>query len=289
MAALRAFYASHEIVMLRRAGGVGFRSCVRRSRRNGHEQLRFHRPGDLSRLTTQINLLHAADLDGDGLNDLIVANNLRSKINLLYNQTGKTNRAAASPPRKLEINELPPDARFRIDSIPADERIAALVVTDLNGDGRPDIVFYGDAKDLEVHLQPGHERLERPETLAHRGRPDGRQRAGRRRFERRRPAPTSFCSATTARFIFCRNRRTTRLASRRKFPIPARPRPCKSWTWTATAGRICCWWIGTARRRSGSGCKMPPASLARKFISRRQPIRSYCADNLEGDSTNYSS
>ena len=99
----------------------------------------------------QISLLHAADLDGDGLNDLIVANNLRSKINLLYNQTGKTNRAAAaSPPRKLEINELPPDARFRIDSIPTDERIGEMVVTDLNGDGRPDIAFYGDAKDLEV-------------------------------------------------------------------------------------------------------------------------------------------
>ena len=44
----------------------------------------------------QISLLHAADLDGDGLNDLIVANNLRSKINLLYNQTGKTNLPACS-------------------------------------------------------------------------------------------------------------------------------------------------------------------------------------------------
>ena len=98
----------------------------------------------------QINLLHAADLDGDGLNDLIVANNLRSKINLLYNQTGKTNPAAANPLRKLEINELPPGARFRIDSIPTDERMGAMVVADLNGDGRPDIAFYGDAKDLEV-------------------------------------------------------------------------------------------------------------------------------------------
>ena len=41
----------------------------------------------------RIGLLHAADLDGDGLNDLVVVNNLRSKINLLYNQTGRTNRA----------------------------------------------------------------------------------------------------------------------------------------------------------------------------------------------------
>src|ERR1700690_540163 len=75
----------------------------------------------------QIDLLHTADLDGDGLNDLIVANNLRSKINLLYNQTGKTNPAAARPARKLEINELPPGARFRIDSIPTDERMGSMV------------------------------------------------------------------------------------------------------------------------------------------------------------------
>ena len=98
-----------------------------------------------------ISLLHAADLTGDGLNDLIVANNLRSEITILYNRTGKTNDAAdAKPPRKLEINELPPDARFRIDTIPVDERIGSMVVTDLNGDGRPDIAFYGDGKDLEV-------------------------------------------------------------------------------------------------------------------------------------------
>jgi hypothetical protein len=103
----------------------------------------------------QISLLRAADLDGDGLNDLVVANNLRSKINLLYNQTGKTNPPAAAPARKLEINELPPDARFRIDSVPTDERMGGLVVADLNGDGRPDIAFYGDAKDLEVIYHQG--------------------------------------------------------------------------------------------------------------------------------------
>jgi hypothetical protein len=112
----------------------------------------------------QIGLMHVADLDGDGLNDIVVANNLRAKINLLYNLTGKTNRAAANPLQKLELNELPPDSRFRIDSIPANERIAAMDVKDLNGDGRPDIVYYGDQKDLVVLYNLGTNGWSDPKT-----------------------------------------------------------------------------------------------------------------------------
>ncbi len=100
--------------------------------------------------------LHIADLDGDGLNDIVVVNNGRAKINLLYNQTGATNLAAASKPAvKRELNELPPDARFRIDSIASEKRIAALAVTDLNGDGRPDIAYYGEPKELVIQYNQG--------------------------------------------------------------------------------------------------------------------------------------
>ncbi len=104
-----------------------------------------------------IGQLKSADMDGDGLNDLIVVNNSRSKINILYNQTGKTNRVPA-PRRavKRELNDLPPDARFRIESIASEKRIAALVVADLNGDGRPDIAYYGgDPKELVVQYNQG--------------------------------------------------------------------------------------------------------------------------------------
>lgn len=101
-----------------------------------------------------IGQLHVADLNGDGLNDLIVVNNLRSKITLLYNQTGHTN-APAPAGVKREINELPPDARFRLESIASEKRIAGLVVDDLNGDGRPDIAYYGDPKELIVLYNEG--------------------------------------------------------------------------------------------------------------------------------------
>ena len=106
-------------------------------------------------IDSQIGLLHAADLDGDGLNDLILVNNSRSKINLLYNQTGKSNSPTAKPLTKRELNELPPDARFRIDSIPSEKRIGGMVVTDLNGDGRPDIAYYGEPKELIVIYNQG--------------------------------------------------------------------------------------------------------------------------------------
>lgn len=103
----------------------------------------------------QITQLRAADLDGDGLEDLIVVNNARSKINLLYNQTGKTNLLVAKNPAKREMNELPPDARFRIDSIASEKRISSLEVTDLNGDGRADVAYYGEPKELVVQYNQG--------------------------------------------------------------------------------------------------------------------------------------
>jgi hypothetical protein len=107
-------------------------------------------------IDNQFGQLHAADLDGDGLQDLVVVNNSRSKINLLYNQTGKTNpvrQVLASV--KKELNELPPDARFRIDSIASEKRISSIVVSDLNGDGRPDLAYYGEPKELVVVYNQG--------------------------------------------------------------------------------------------------------------------------------------
>lgn len=107
-------------------------------------------------LDYSIGFLHVADLDGDGLNDIIVVNNGRSKINLLYNRTGKTN-APVTPAKvgRRDINELPSDARFRVDAIASEKRITSLVVADFNGDGRPDLAYYGDPKELVVQFNLG--------------------------------------------------------------------------------------------------------------------------------------
>lgn len=108
-----------------------------------------------------IDFLRSADLDGDGRNDLVVVNNARSKITLLYNQTGLTNapgkaRNATKPAvGRRDVNELPPDARFRIDSISSEKRISSLVVADLNGDARPDLAYFGEPKELVIQLNQG--------------------------------------------------------------------------------------------------------------------------------------
>src|SRR5205807_8032750 len=41
------------------------------------------------------------------------------------------------------------------DSIASEKRIASLVVADLNGDGRPDIAYYGDPKELILLYNQG--------------------------------------------------------------------------------------------------------------------------------------
>ncbi len=101
-----------------------------------------------------ITQLRSADMDGDGLMDLVVVNNARARINILYNQTGKTN-AVAKAAVKRELNELPPDARFRIDSVASEKRIAAFTVDDLNHDKRPDLIYYGEPKELVVQYNLG--------------------------------------------------------------------------------------------------------------------------------------
>lgn len=100
-------------------------------------------------------LLHAADVNGDGKTDLILANNARSKITLLINQTGETNSPSPVGTFKGHINELPPDARFRIESIASEKRIAALIVADLNSDGRSDLAYYGEPRELILQYNEG--------------------------------------------------------------------------------------------------------------------------------------
>ena len=168
--------------------GLACAWCVASARGGGGESNTFGFTGpEIYPMESAVTLLHAADMDGDGLNDLIVVNNARSKINILYNRTGKTNTPPADEGLKKEINQLPPDARFRITSIASEKRITALVVADLNGDGRPDLAYYGDPKELVVLYNLGTNGWSAPKRFPI---ADGQlvpQRPRHRRSSRQRP------------------------------------------------------------------------------------------------------
>lgn len=124
-------------------------------------------------INPQIGHLQVADFNGDGLRDLAVANNARSRISLLYNLTGKTNRVDARVASLArEINDLPPDARFEIQSLTSEQQISCLVAADLNADGRPDIACYGEPLELLVYFNEGDEKWSPPRRFAI---PDGQK------------------------------------------------------------------------------------------------------------------
>ena len=102
--------------------------------------------------------LTSGDIDGDGLTDLIVANNESARVTFLLNRTGKAVEEAVIRGTRKDINELPPDSRFKVDSLTSEKRIAALLVTDLNQDQRPDIAYIGEPKPFElvVHFNQGN-------------------------------------------------------------------------------------------------------------------------------------
>ena len=92
----------------------------------------------------------ARDIDGDGLVDLVVGNNHKSRIEVLRQRADATPEDIR-PPR--QVNELPEHWRFERIEIPVGVEIADLDVIDVDGDGRLDIVLAGRPDTLQVFRQ----------------------------------------------------------------------------------------------------------------------------------------
>ena len=106
---------------------------------------------EIYKLDQDVSRLRAHDVNGDGLTDLVVVNNTRATIDFFIEK--KPDEIAASEAKPLEydnINEIASDARFRKESLLTEKRVFDLVVEDLNGDGRADLAYYGDPKELVI-------------------------------------------------------------------------------------------------------------------------------------------
>jgi hypothetical protein len=92
----------------------------------------------------------AVDMNGDGLGDLVVANNHDSRIEVHLQKKGAT-EADAVPPTK--VNEIPEHWRFRRVEVPVGEAIGGIIPHDANGDGRLDLVAVGTPNRVVFYLQ----------------------------------------------------------------------------------------------------------------------------------------
>ncbi len=81
-----------------------------------------------------------ADVDGDGLHDLVVANDRESRIEV-HRQRPDASPSDVRPPTR--VNEFPEHWRFERRNVPVRHAIGAMVVRDFDGDGRHDIAYTG--------------------------------------------------------------------------------------------------------------------------------------------------
>ena len=111
-------------------------------------------PLEMYKLERRIGNLMIRDLDGDKTGDIIVGNNARSRIDLLLSSKRPADEAETRPFRK-EVNDLEFDRRMRLVSIPVNKEVVSIDTGDFNGDGKPDLVFYGTPAEVEILFNEG--------------------------------------------------------------------------------------------------------------------------------------
>ncbi len=114
-------------------------------------------PLEIYKLDNRISNLTTGDLDGDGTQDVIVANNARSRIDLLLSTKGPTEAA-----QKSDTNQVPSDQRMRLKSLAVNKEIVSLISGDFDGDGKVDLAYYGTPAEMIVHMNQGEARFGPP-------------------------------------------------------------------------------------------------------------------------------
>lgn len=112
---------------------------------------------ELFKLDSRVFNMLSGDFNGDGLTDVMMADNRDSCLRLLLQRT----EADASQRRNpVDVNDLQSDWRFENRQVPVDKQIAGLTTGDFNSDGRTDAAYIGMPDQLVVRYQPDAGRAE---------------------------------------------------------------------------------------------------------------------------------
>ncbi len=122
---------------------------------------------EIIKLDWSIGCLTIADFDGDGRNDIAVADNRKSAIEILLQKDsiGPQEEDVAVDANDLDINALVGPSRFKRITVPVSQRIYSMVAGDLNGDGLIDLAYYGEPRGLYILLQKPQQEKRKSKTL----------------------------------------------------------------------------------------------------------------------------
>lgn len=103
-------------------------------------------PLEVFKLNHGISQLCTADLNTDGLVDVVVSNNAKSTIEVLLQRSAPPEDA----PELDGVNDLASDWRFDRKPISVTRAVVCMKIAELTGDTHPDLVFFGDPKELVI-------------------------------------------------------------------------------------------------------------------------------------------
>ncbi|MFO8007603.1 MAG: VCBS repeat-containing protein, partial [Candidatus Brocadiia bacterium] len=113
-----------------------------------------------------LSCLTLADVNRDGVEEVVFVNNNEGEIGVLRLRTEEEKAELERPEDFEDLNRLPESERFKLDTHAVNNKISAIAVEDMNGDELPDILFHGDVDGLAVLEQEEDGTFDAPRKIA---------------------------------------------------------------------------------------------------------------------------